>query len=528
MPDSSAPTAPPGGGRATLDGMFAALRGMGVQRNRDDKWLAGVCAGLADRLRIDPLVVRGALIVLIFVGGIGGLAYLVAWALLPDRDGRILAEEALHGHGWGIALLVVIGIVVLSDSADRWWLWLVLAPVGVLAWWAMSSTRAGRTPDELAADLRRRADKVLGPTPPGAYAAGVQAEPLVGTPTPAPATETATPPTPAVAPPAPAAPTGPERSQPHGLGPGRSGVVTAPPRVVPRRRPRGGLLALLLTAGLAVAGYGAGTLLAADRSWSGSPELLGAAFALAGAGVALVLVGLAGRRAGFSALLVTALAGLAVLGTAMPHMPSGGFGERTWLASAPPAAGYTLTAGDATLSMAGAQEGRPVHVEIGAGELTVHVPAGVTVDVSSTVHLGQLTVKRGRGRAGVPQPRRRRPGDDDPGRAGADRHTAGDHRRRRPGHDRGGRLMSQPTPPTPQDSPRPAPDVTYLPPPTGPHWGLVLLGLFFVLVAAAVAANQLMGFRVTQLADAGPSVLVVGGLACAAVGVVGILARRRR
>lgn len=88
--------------------------------------------------------------------------------------------------------------------------------------------------------------------------------------------------------------------------------------------------------------------------------------------------------------------------------------------------------------------------------------------------------------------------------------------------------MSQPTPPTPQDSPRPAPDVTYLPPPTGPHWGLVLLGLFFVLVAAAVAANQLMGFRVTQLADAGPSVLVVGGLACAAVGVVGILARRRR
>jgi hypothetical protein len=80
---------------------------------------------------------------------------------------------------------------------------------------------------------------------------------------------------------------------------------------------------------------------------------------------------------------------------------------------------------------------------------------------------------------------------------------------------------------TPQDAARPQPEVSYLPPPTGPNWGLVVLGLFFVLVAAGVVANQLMGFRVTQLADVGPTVLVVGGLACAAVGVVGILTRRR-
>jgi len=71
------------------------------------------------------------------------------------------------------------------------------------------------------------------------------------------------------------------------------------------------------------------------------------------------------------------------------------------------------------------------------------------------------------------------------------------------------------------------PEVTYLPAPSGPSWGLVALGLLFVLVAGGVVANQLMGFQVTQLSEVGPSVLVIGGLACAAVGAVGILARRR-
>ncbi|MEO7234362.1 MAG: hypothetical protein ABIW80_03205, partial [Lapillicoccus sp.] len=75
----------------------------------------------------------------------------------------------------------------------------------------------------------------------------------------------------------------------------------------------------------------------------------------------------------------------------------GGFGERTWLASAPPAGGFTLTAGEATLSLADAPAGRPVRVEIGAGELTVRVPAGFTADVTSTVRVGQLTVKGANG-----------------------------------------------------------------------------------------------------------------------------------
>ena len=72
------------------------------------------------------------------------------------------------------------------------------------------------------------------------------------------------------------------------------------------------------------------------------------------------------------------------------------------------------------------------------------------------------------------------------------------------------------------------PQVTYLPPPSGPNWGLVVVGLVFGLVGAGVVANQVAGFQVTSLSELGPSVLVVAGLACALLGLVGIVTRRRR
>jgi hypothetical protein len=80
--------------------------------------------------------------------------------------------------------------------------------------------------------------------------------------------------------------------------------------------------------------------------------------------------------------------------------------------------------------------------------------------------------------------------------------------------------------PAPPASPRP--QVTYLPPPSGPNWGLVVVGLVFGLVGAGVVANQVSGFQVSSLTELGPSVLVVAGLACALLGLVGIVTRRRR
>lgn len=55
-------------------------------RDRDDRMLGGVCAGLAHYLGVDVTLVR-LLTVLgaIFSVGTVVLAYLVAWILVPDR-----------------------------------------------------------------------------------------------------------------------------------------------------------------------------------------------------------------------------------------------------------------------------------------------------------------------------------------------------------------------------------------------------------------------------------------------------------
>jgi phage shock protein PspC (stress-responsive transcriptional regulator) len=53
-----------------LDRFFAWLRALDIRRDTQDKWLAGVCSGLARRLGVDPLVLRAALIVLVLLGGV--------------------------------------------------------------------------------------------------------------------------------------------------------------------------------------------------------------------------------------------------------------------------------------------------------------------------------------------------------------------------------------------------------------------------------------------------------------------------
>lgn len=55
-------------------------------RSRSDRMLAGVCAGIADYLRIDPVVVRVGFVVLAFITwGVAILAYLAAWIVMPEQ-----------------------------------------------------------------------------------------------------------------------------------------------------------------------------------------------------------------------------------------------------------------------------------------------------------------------------------------------------------------------------------------------------------------------------------------------------------
>ena len=58
-----------------------------LYRSSLDKQLGGVCGGIADYFDLDPSLVRIGAILLLFVGGTGFLAYLVAWLVIPlDTD----------------------------------------------------------------------------------------------------------------------------------------------------------------------------------------------------------------------------------------------------------------------------------------------------------------------------------------------------------------------------------------------------------------------------------------------------------
>lgn len=59
-----------------------------LYRSGQDKWVAGVCGGLGEYFDLDPVLVRVLWIILTLVSmGIGIIAYLLLWAIVP-RDPR--------------------------------------------------------------------------------------------------------------------------------------------------------------------------------------------------------------------------------------------------------------------------------------------------------------------------------------------------------------------------------------------------------------------------------------------------------
>ena len=58
-----------------------------LQRPREGRIIAGVCAGIADRLGVSRFLVRLAFVIFGFTGA-GELAYIVAWVLMPNAPHR--------------------------------------------------------------------------------------------------------------------------------------------------------------------------------------------------------------------------------------------------------------------------------------------------------------------------------------------------------------------------------------------------------------------------------------------------------
>ena len=323
-------------------------------RSRSDRKLAGVAGGLASYLRIDPLPLRIAFVVLSFVGGLGILLYLVGWALIPEEGSQAalgdgVFERLRRAPAWvPVTLLVIVGLFFVGKA----WgapVFVALLLIGAGVWLYHNDTHhpAATSPP---------------PPPPPAPPSDAPTAPLaaIGTwPSYQP------PPSPAPYPPAP---------------------------YVPRpRRPRSQLGRYTLAAGLVVLGLvAAGDNIGAFHV----PARIYPALALLVVGCGLLVGSVFGR----SRMLI--LVGLLVLpfafAASVVRVPiARGAGERLY---APQAAGdvrsgYDLGAGQLHLDLTQTQWGTaPVktRLRVATGEILVDVPSDVTVEFHGHAGAGDI------------------------------------------------------------------------------------------------------------------------------------------
>jgi phage shock protein PspC (stress-responsive transcriptional regulator) len=336
-----------------LQNFFDSLRRSPVTRS-SDRWAGGVCAGLAERMGIDPVLVRVLVAVVAFLGGVPAILYGLAWLALPDREGRIEAEAAVHGEVSAGA--VVAGLLVLFGGLlPRPWQWwwpgaepdwegnvagtlLVLAlVVAALVWlprWVGGSSSSWRASGE---------------RPPNAIL-------------PAESTDGA--------------------------------AHTWHPRPVgcqPRRGPGAVMTSAVL--GLALLAAGAAALWTTDGGFDISAKLAALLAASAMLGLAMVSLGVAGRTDGAVGVLGVTAVCFALWFAVVPSTARIQTGDTTWTPTSPSSAedGYVLLFGDGTLDLTDVpvRDGQVVvPVRLGVGSMHVTVPDDVAVTVRSRSLVG--------------------------------------------------------------------------------------------------------------------------------------------
>jgi len=136
-PPTAGPT--PEASPATENRFFQWIRSLGIRRQQG--WIGGVAGGIAQRNGIDPLIVRGILVVVALFGAPALLIYAAAWLLLPDADDKIHLEEAIAGRFEaplaGIGALVALSFIPVAPGL--WFFpgfggWDVGSNVGRIIW----------------------------------------------------------------------------------------------------------------------------------------------------------------------------------------------------------------------------------------------------------------------------------------------------------------------------------------------------------------------------------------------------------
>lgn len=105
-----------------------------LYRSKKDSMIAGVCGGIAEYFEIDSILVRLLAILIVLLGGVGIIAYIIAWIIIPqnpeqetDKDREYNQEDYAgmeqgttkpdnNSHIWGGLILIFLGLFFLVRS----------------------------------------------------------------------------------------------------------------------------------------------------------------------------------------------------------------------------------------------------------------------------------------------------------------------------------------------------------------------------------------------------------------------------
>lgn len=322
-----------------------------LRRSIDERRVAGVAGGLARHLDIDPIIVRVALVVLVFFGGSGLLLYGALWLLVPE-EGSPAQPLGLDDRNRNVALLgtgVLAAIAAVGDFAGAFWFPWPLVIVALLVVWFLNRKESHEQQ-------------------PSSYSTGQpgwqsQPVPVSGDPT----TDLAS-----------SAPSSPYQPYPY-----------ARPRNPRKRGP------ILFWFTLALIATGLGTLGLIDVSGTAVPDPAYPALALALTGAMLLLGAFWGRAGGL--IFIGLVAACATLGATATNNYDG---ERLTYApttSAEVRDSYEMGAGELTIDLsqvrdADGLDGNELRIDGGIGEIEVIVPDGMDVAVDASVGVGDLSL----------------------------------------------------------------------------------------------------------------------------------------
>ncbi|GAA4077049.1 PspC domain-containing protein [Nocardioides kongjuensis] len=350
QPGQPGPGREPGdhGPRVTRDEVRDLAR---LRRSRDDRKVAGVAAGIARHLDIDPLLVRVAFVVLTFFGGGGLILYAVCWLFVPEEgteDTVVRVDEGIRTAALIIGGVVAIASVIGDTVGGPGFPWPPLA-IGLLLIVVLAGKNAVRPG---------------GPPHPW----------LRGTP---------------VGPPPPPAP------EPGAPGPTYSAYRTPAPAyrrpVDPRKR---GPLLFPFTLGLAALGLG--TLATLDLA---GVDITPSAYPATVLGVTglMLLVGAFYGRAGGLILVGLLAAGTTAITSVADSVEVGQ--ERPVLQQASDLkSSYDLGVGELRIDLTDIRDlenldGRTLDLEVGVGHILVIVPEdGLNVEARGTIDAGEVAM----------------------------------------------------------------------------------------------------------------------------------------